>query len=67
MPPLTHYHQWVQVRTSVGEHSEHSYIDTTLHEFVTLVLNIMLYIQRYENMVDTDRTVFSELRQTDND
>ena len=53
--------------TSIGEHSEHNYKDMSLHEFVTLVPNIMLYIQMYENVVDTDRKGLSELRQTDND
>ena len=53
--------------TSVGEHSEYSYIDMSLHEFVTLVLSIMLHIRMYENVVDTDRKGLSELRQTDND
>ena len=53
--------------TSVGEHSEYSYIDMSLHEFVTLVLNIMVYIQMYENVVNTVRKGLSELRQADND
>ena len=28
---------------SVGEHSEHSYIDMSLHEFAMHVLNIIVY------------------------
>ena len=51
---------------SVGDQSYiNKYINMSLHEFATRSKHYG--VQMYENVVNTDRIVFSELRQTDND